>query len=130
MGDYTHKNLEDVEDAAPGLGLSEWQESRFPAPEFGAQRVGFAHHRIKPSTRQGFAHRHERAEEVYVVLSGAGRVKLDDDVGDVRPRDVLRVAPHVFRSWEAGPDGLELLAFGAPEADDADFAPNWWTDDA
>jgi len=125
---YTHKKLADVHDAGPDLGLSEWQESRFATADLAAERTGFAYHRIKPGTRQGFGHRHERAEEVYVVLAGSGRAKLDDDVLDLRPLDAIRIAPSVLRSWEAGPDGLELLAFGVLEEDDAEFLPGWWSD--
>ena len=109
---YTIKNLRDVKDSAPEFGFSEMQEARFPREDLGCETVGFAFHRVKPGKRQGFAHRHENAEEVYVVLSGTGRVKLDDDVRDLGPFDAIRVAPSVVRAFEAGPDGLELLAFG------------------
>lgn len=125
---FTHKNLMDVNDAAPDIGLDEWQVSRFAGGDLAAEETGVAYHRIKPGTRQGFAHRHERAEEVYVVLGGSGRVKLDDDIIELRPLDAVRVAPQVFRSWEAGPDGLELLAFGRRHEGDAEFVQNWWTD--
>ena len=125
---YTHKNLLDAEDAAPKFGLDEWQESRFVTSDLDATETGVTHHRIKAGKRQGFAHRHERAEELYVVLSGSGRVKLDEDVIDLAPRDALRIAPDVFRSWEAGPDGLELLAFGARQENDAEVVQDWWTD--
>lgn len=77
-----------------------------------AEQTGFSLHRVKPGQRQGFAHRHDAAEEIYVVVSGAGRMKLDDDVIDVRPLDAVRVAPSVVRAFEAGSDGLEVLAFG------------------
>ena len=125
---YTHKNLVQVQDAAPGLDLAEWQESRFAGGDLGVDDMGVTHHRIKPDTRQGFAHRHEHAEEVYVVLAGSGRVKLGDDVVELRRLDALRVSPDVLRTWEAGPDGLELLAFGTRVEGDADFVPGWWTD--
>ena len=125
---YTHKNLLDVHDAAPDIELDQWQESRFATGDLGAEQAGVTHHRIKPDTRQGFAHRHERAEELYVVLGGSGRVKLDDDIIDLRPLDAVRVEPQVFRSWEAGPAGLDLLAFGALHDDATEFIPDWWTD--
>jgi quercetin dioxygenase-like cupin family protein len=128
MTPYTHRNVLESDDDAPGIGIAEWQESRFLGGELGAERTGFAHHRFKPGLRQGFGHRHERAEEVYLVLSGSGRVKLDDDVVELVPLDVVRVAPGVLRSWEAGPDGLEVLAFGPREDDEAEFVPGWWTD--
>lgn len=126
--DYTHRNLKQVTDAAPDLGLAEWQESRFATGDLQATEIGVTHHRIHPGTRQGFAHHHQRAEEYYVVLSGSGRVKLGDDVLELEPLDALRVAPNVLRTWEAGPDGLELLAFGTHIEGDAEFVRNWWTD--
>ena len=125
---YTHKNLMQVEDAAPGLGLGEWQESRFATGDLHVADTGVTHHRIKAGRRQGFAHAHERAEEVYVVLGGSGRVKLDDDIVELQRLDAVRVSPGVLRTWEAGPDGLELLAFGSRVEGDAEFVPGWWTD--
>lgn len=125
---YTKKNLLHVEDAAPRIGLDAWQQSRFASGDLDAAETGVTHHRIKPGTRQGFAHRHERAEELYVVLAGSGRVKLDDEILDLSPLDALRVAPEVLRTWEAGPDGLELLAFGTKVEGDAEFVQDWWTD--
>jgi mannose-6-phosphate isomerase-like protein (cupin superfamily) len=117
-----------VEDAAPRLGIDAWQETRFAGADLDTRRTGFTHHRITPGTRQGFGHRHEREEEIYVVLSGSGRVKLGDDIVDVAPLDALRVDPEVLRSWEGGPEGLELLVFGPKDEGDAEFVQGWWTD--
>ena len=125
---YTHKKLSEVEDSAPGFGLSEFQESRFGHADLHAEDTGFSYHRIKPGKRQGFGHRHERAEEVYVVLAGAGRVKLDDVILDLEPLDAVRVAPAVVRQFEAGSDGLELLAFGPRRKGDGEIIQGWWTD--
>ncbi len=82
------------------------------------ETIGIAFHRVKPDCRQAFAHRHDEAEEIYVVLSGSGRIKLGDDVREVGEMDAIRVAPEVMRAFEAGPDGLELLVFGPRHADD------------
>jgi mannose-6-phosphate isomerase-like protein (cupin superfamily) len=41
--------------------------------------------------RQGFAHRHSIEEDVFVVLAGTGRVKLDDDIVELAPLDAI---PH------------------------------------
>ena len=125
---YTHKKLSEVEDSAPGFGLSDFQESRFGHEDLQAEETGFSYHRIKPGKRQGFGHRHENAEEVYVVLRGSGRVKLDDDILDVEPLDALRVAPPVARQFEAGSEGLELLAFGPRRKGDGEILRDWWTD--
>lgn len=132
---YTHKNLREVKDSAPDLGAAEWQESRFASFDFDSTGVGFTHHRFRPGKRQGFAHRHRQAEEFYVVLSGSGRLKLDEDIFEVEPLDAFRVSPEVLRAFEAGPDGLEVLAFGARVAGDHEAIPSdgeivseWWTD--
>jgi mannose-6-phosphate isomerase-like protein (cupin superfamily) len=109
---YTIKNLRDVEDMAPSFGFEEVQEARFPREDLNSETVGLAFHRVKPGRRQAFAHRHQEAEEVYVILSGDGRMKLDDEVIAIGPMDAVRVEATVARAFEAGADGLELLAFG------------------
>lgn len=112
MGDYSIVNLREVEDQAAKFGFAEVQEARFPRQDLSAATIGLAFHRVKPRRRQAFAHRHENAEEIYVVLSGSGRVKLDDEICDIGPFDAIRIAPPVTRAFEADADGLELLAFG------------------
>ena len=118
---YTIRNLEETEDSAPKHGMGELQEARFPREDLQAERTGLAFHRLKPGKRQGFAHRHQAAEEIYVVLSGRGRVKLDDAVEDIGPLDAIRVAPQVARAFEAGDEGLELLAFGPRHEGDGEM---------
>lgn len=126
---YTIKNLREVQDVAPRFGVSETQEARFPREELGSETVGLAFHVVRPGRRQAFAHRHEEAEEIYVVLSGGGRVKLDEEIREVGPLDAIRVAPPVARAFEAGPDGLELLVFGPRHAGDGEFIrEDFWGD--
>ena len=125
---YTLKKLTDVEDSAAGFGVGDVQEARFAHGDLEAERTGVGYHRVKPGKRQAFAHKHEQAEEVYVVLAGAGRVKLDDDVVALEPLDALRVAPGVVRQFEAGPDGMELLVFGQRHQGDGEVLYDWWTD--
>jgi mannose-6-phosphate isomerase-like protein (cupin superfamily) len=125
---YTIKNLRDVSDSAPKFGFESVQEARFAWSDLNAERTGLAFHRVKPGCRQGFAHRHDEAEEIYVIISGKGRLKLDDEVVDVAPLDAIRVAPTVTRAFEAGDDGLELLAFGARHEGDGEIVtdPSFW----
>lgn len=125
---FTLKKLTDVEDSAPGFGLGEVQEARFANEDLQAERTGVGYHRLKPGKRQGFAHRHEAAEEVYVVLAGSGRVKLDDEILEIEPLDAIRVAPGVVRQFEAGDNGMELLAFGRRHEGDGEIIDDWWTD--
>ncbi len=117
---YTIKNLREVEDMAPKYGFAEVQEARFPREDLESETIGLAFHVVRPGKRQAFAHRHEQAEEIYVVLSGSGRVKLDDDVREVGAMDAIRVSPPVTRAFEAGPEGLELLVFGPRHAGDGE----------
>jgi mannose-6-phosphate isomerase-like protein (cupin superfamily) len=117
---YTIKNLRDVEDIAPKFGFDSVQEARFPGRDLDAQDTGLAYHRVKPG-RRGRAHRHDNAEEIYVVVGGSGRVKLDDEISEIGPLDAIRVAPNVVRAFEGGPDGLELLAFGARHEGDGEI---------
>ena len=125
---FTHKTLTDVKDSAPGFGFEEVQEARFATGDLEAEDTGVSLLRVKPSKRQGFAHRHEAAEEVYVVVSGSGRVKLDDAILELGPLDALRVSPGVTRQFEAGDEGLELVAFGPRHEGDGEIIPGWWDD--
>ena len=123
---YTHINLEDVEDMAPRFGLGEMGESRFANRALSTSGTGVSHQRLRPGVRQAFGHRHQHAEEVVVVLAGSGRVKIDDEVRDVRARDAIRFAPTTGRAFEAGPEGLELLVFSAKRPGDAVMDPTFW----
>ena len=127
-GSYTLEKLTEVEDSAPKFGYGEIQEARFANTALGTERTGVSYHRLKPGKRQAFGHRHDDAEEVYVVLGGSGRVKLDDEVVELGARDALRVAPGVVRAFEGGPDGLEVLAFGARHEGDGELIQGWWSD--
>jgi mannose-6-phosphate isomerase-like protein (cupin superfamily) len=118
---YSIKNLNDLEDKAPQFGFDAVQEARFAHGDLGAESTGLSFMRVKPGCRQAFAHRHEEAEEIYVVLSGSGRVKLDDSIEEIKALDAIRVAPKVARQFEANDDGLELLALGPRHEKDGEI---------
>lgn len=126
---YTILNLEEVKDSAPEYGYAEFGEARFASEQLGTGQTGVAFHRIKPGKRQAFGHRHEKAEEVYVVIGGSGRIALDDEVRDIGLRDAVRIGPEVTRAVEAGPEGLELLAFGARHSGDGELMMGWWPEE-
>jgi len=131
MPDHTLVNLkDDVEDMAPKFGLSPGLESHFARKPLGLEKSGVSYYKVAPNFRTPFGHRHGEQEEIYVVLSGSARVKLDDEVVEMRQFDALRIPGPVTRAFEAGPDGAEVLAFGAPsnENKDAEMFPGWWTD--
>jgi mannose-6-phosphate isomerase-like protein (cupin superfamily) len=123
--DYTIKNLREVEDMAAGQGFAEVQEARFANADLDAEQSGISLQKVKPGKRHAFAHRHNEAEEVYVVIAGSGRVKLDDEVKEVGELDAIRVAPSVTRAFEAGDEGLELLAFSPRVKGDAEIVQDF-----
>ncbi len=129
MPTYTKLNFSDVKDLAPDYGMSDIGESRFARGALGAERIGLSRYRVKPGARLPFGHRHSASEETYVVLSGSGRFRVADDVFDVVADDIVYCAPDAMRAWEAGPDGMDMLAFGAhTEGEDTDMDREFWTD--
>jgi mannose-6-phosphate isomerase-like protein (cupin superfamily) len=131
MPSYTLVNLKtDVEDMAPKFGFSPNLESRFARRNLQLENSGLSYYRVAPDYRIPFGHHHGEQEEVYVILSGSARMKLDDDVVELGQWDAVRVPPQVTRGFEAGPDGAEILAFGAPSNENADveMVQGWWTD--
>jgi mannose-6-phosphate isomerase-like protein (cupin superfamily) len=125
---HTIKNIEDVEDIAAAHGFGELGEARFPREDLQAVDTGLSHQRLRPGKRQGFGHRHDKAEEVYLVLAGSGRVKLDEEILEIKRLDAIRVSPETARAFEAGPDGLELVVFGPHLSGDGEILPDWWSD--
>ena len=125
---YTVKKLTDIEDSAPKSGFGDVQEARFAEDALNTEDTGFSYHRLKAQRRQPFGHKHQRAEEVYVVLAGSGQVKLDDEVVELQALDAVRVAPEVTRAFEAGPSGLDLIVFGPRCDGDGEVLMGWWGD--
>lgn len=125
---HTIKNIEDVEDIAAKSGFGELGEARFAREDLDAADTGLSHQRLNPNKRQAFGHHHDKAEEIYLVLAGSGRVKLDDEIVEIKRLDAIRVSPKTTRAFEAGPDGLELVAFGPHVKGDGEIVPNWWSD--
>lgn len=118
MSDYAIVNLLEIDDSTNGR--VEGLEGRFARSHLGSRDLGISHWRYAPNTRNPLAHSHREQEEAYVVVAGSGRVRLDDEVRDVAQWDVVRVAPTTVRGFEAGPDGLELIAVGGPKPEEGD----------
>jgi mannose-6-phosphate isomerase-like protein (cupin superfamily) len=134
MAGYTVANLKtDVEDQAPNFGLSPDLAGHFARQTLGCEQSGLSYQRLAPGFRLPFGHTHDKQEEIYVVVAGGGRMKIGDDVVDVKALDAIRVAPDVQRGIEAGQDGIELIAFGArcgmgPDDSDVEMERGWWSD--
>jgi mannose-6-phosphate isomerase-like protein (cupin superfamily) len=133
MANYTVKNLKDVENMAEKFGMSDGLEARFAARSLDLSNLGLSYQRLEPSFRVPFGHKHGEQEEVYVILSGSARVKVDDEIVELKQWDAVRVPPGTWRGYEAGPEGLEILVIGAPNLcedprDDVEGQRDWWRD--
>jgi mannose-6-phosphate isomerase-like protein (cupin superfamily) len=128
MSDYTITNLKDVDDVAAGRAPG--VEARMARSAMGSEQLGVSYFHYDAGVRPPYGHKHQVQEEAYVVVSGSGRMKLDDEVVDLRQWDVIRVAPSVTRALEAGPDGIEVIAVGGtrPPDGDGEIVPGWWED--
>ena len=128
MPDYTIKNLRELENSAADRGPD--IEARFGRKPLNSEHLGVSLFRYGAGYRSHFGHRHREQEEAYVVVAGSGRMKLDDEIVDLRPWDVVRVAPGVTRAFEGGPDGIEFVAIGSdrPEGGDGERIADFWTD--
>ena len=118
MSRFAVVNLLEVEDSvgerAPGV------QGRFARKHLDSRDLGVSHFRYATNVRSPAAHSHREQEEAYVVVAGSGRMLLDEEVHDLRLWDVVRVAPAVVRAFEAGPDGLDVIAVGGPKPDGGD----------
>ena len=129
---FTLRNLiEDVDDLAPNFHGAPDLEFRLASKALELARSGLSYQRIPPDYRFPYGHTHKEQEEVYVVVRGNGRMKLDDEIVNVKEWDVVRVAPGTWRGYEGGPEGLELLVFGAPKLsenprEDVEGQRDWW----
>jgi quercetin dioxygenase-like cupin family protein len=118
MSAFAKKNLMEIDDLFDGPEI----EMRFSRKYLDSEHLGVSHFRYAPGFTATDGHHHEVQEEAYVVLSGSGRIRLDDEVVELAKWDVVRVAPEVVRGFEAGPDGLEVLAVGSDKPEGGDGA--------
>ena len=129
MAEFTHLNLKEVEDQAPKFGMTgmEFRSARVPLE---CENAGMSYLRLAPNFRMPFGHHHNVQEEIYVLVGGSARLKLDDEVVEMKPFDAVRIAKDTMRNFEGGPDGAEVIAFGAPNTGPGDgpMTEQWWSD--
>jgi mannose-6-phosphate isomerase-like protein (cupin superfamily) len=128
---YTVLNLKEVTDQAHNFGYHDGEfELRMARVPLECENSGVSYMRISPNFRSPHAHRHKVQEEVFVLVSGSGRIKLDDDIVELEPWTAVRVARETVRCLEGGPDGAEVICIGAPNTGpgDGESVHAWWTD--
>ena len=131
---FSLRNLKhDLKDVGSNFDGAPELEFRLATAALGLEQSGLCYQRIPPGYRFPYGHTHKAQEEVYVVVRGSGRMKLDDEIVELREWDAVRVPPGTWRGYEAGPDGLEIIVIGAPNLGenpraDVDGERDWWTD--
>ncbi len=128
MAGWTKTNLRDVKDVAEDAGLAPASRPASHARTWPRSGSGSASSGSHPARANRSAIGTTEDEEIYVVVSGAGRVKLDDEFVALAQWDAIRVAPETMRCFEAGPEGLEYVGFGTHTENDTAPVPGWWAD--
>jgi mannose-6-phosphate isomerase-like protein (cupin superfamily) len=128
MSAYTITSFNDIETPNPNPD----RETKFARSRIGSEHLGVSYFKYGPNVRGTGGHSHREQEEVYVVISGSGRVKLDDEIHDIKQWDIVRVSPRVVRAFEGGPEGMQLIIAGSdrPEGGDGVGSENFWPEDA
>lgn len=130
MADYRLVRVADVPDQGPNLGLGDKGELRFLRNDLGCESCGVSYERLSPGFRLPYGHKHKRQEEVYLLVSGSARMKVDDEILELEPWTAVRVPPGTMRSLEAGEEGAEFVVVGAPNTGpgDGEIVPGWWSE--
>ena len=129
MSGYTKQNLREIENQAPNFGMPDELEARFARTALGGETLGLSLFTVAPGFRIPFGHKHEGQEEVYVILRGSARIKVEDEIVEAGPMDAIRFDMDTMRDVEAGPGGVEYVAFGAgDDPTDAEMVQDWWSD--
>ena len=130
---FTRRNIKDLEDVGPRFDGAPDLEFRMATDALDLEQSGLSYQRVPAGYRFPYGHTHKTQEEVYVVLRGSGRMKLDDEIVELGEWDTVRVSPGTWRGYEAGPEGLEILVIGAPNLGedprgDVEGTRDWWGD--
>jgi mannose-6-phosphate isomerase-like protein (cupin superfamily) len=128
MSAHTKLNLKsEVQDMAPG-NMPPGIEAHFARQALNCEKSGVSYFKLGPDYHPPFGHNHSEQEEVYVIISGSALIKVEDEEIELGALDAIRLAPEAMRAVRGGPEGCELIAFGAPKPaeTDAEMKPGWW----
>jgi len=131
MAGYTVQNLKEIDNQGVNFGLDENDiQLRMAKDPLECADCGLTYMRLGPGWRTPFGHNHKTQEEIYILVNGSARMKLEDKLVDMKPFTAVRVSPETMRSYEGGPEGAELIVIGTPRTGggDADIVQGWWSD--
>lgn len=106
---YSYVDVDSLEGEGPGGMVRKTRRAT------GTRAFGFNYFAIPPGV-EGREHNHtdSKQEEVYFVVKGGGKMRIDGEELDLMPGRFVRVDPESTRVPIAGDEGLELVTFGAP----------------
>jgi quercetin dioxygenase-like cupin family protein len=106
---YDYVDLEDLAGEGPGGRVRKVRRA------LGARAFGFNYFTLGPN-EDGREHDHssQPQEEVYFIVKGSGRMRIDEDEIELKPGRFVRVDAESRRLPISGDDGLEWVAIGAP----------------
>jgi mannose-6-phosphate isomerase-like protein (cupin superfamily) len=128
---HTVKNLKEIENQGVKFGLDENDiQLRMAKDPLETENCGISYVRLGSGWRTPFGHTHKTQEEIYILVNGSARMKIEDEIVDLKPFTAVRVSPATMRSYEGGPEGAELIVIGTPKTGpgDADTVQGWWSD--
>jgi mannose-6-phosphate isomerase-like protein (cupin superfamily) len=66
-------------------------------------------------------HYHGKAEEIYFITAGAGRMRIEGETRDVKAGDAIAIPPgRKHKLWNTGREALRLLCCCAPAYEHSD----------
>jgi mannose-6-phosphate isomerase-like protein (cupin superfamily) len=128
LAGYSIIHVDDVPDVSgdyPGA-------IRMATDHIGAEQVAFTYRRMAPKTggKGSYGHRHRTQEETLYVISGTVEVKLEDEVIEVGPGTIVRIAPATLRSvWNEGPDDAEMIIVShrlVDQSNEVELVQDFW----
>jgi mannose-6-phosphate isomerase-like protein (cupin superfamily) len=131
MAGYSVQNLNEVQNQGENFGINpDEMQLRMAKDPLECQNAGVTLLRLGPGYRAPFGHKHKTQEEIYILVKGDARMKIEDEVVELQPMTAVRVDPGTMRGYEAGSEGADLIVIGAPRTGpgDGDMEPGWWSD--
>ena len=91
---FTLSNIKaDLEDIGPRFDGAPDLEFRAATKALELEKSALSYQRVPPGYRFPYGHTHMKQEEVYVVLRGSGRMKVNDEIVELKEWDAVRVPP-------------------------------------
>jgi len=72
-------------------------------------------------TNKAEPHKHLKMEEVYYIIKGRAKIKIGEEVFDIKPGDIIPIPKNVYHNIESVEEPVELLVVTNPRFDTNDL---------